>query len=150
MQSINFTNSIKLEVQDLSMLNDGSTTSITTISSMSALGGPPLASTSIINPKKSFSKPATNSDANSVEKIIEFPMRIEQAKSYQQQQYIDVCGSTINHNNNTVVANADLNFPSSKSSHEQFQLSSVYPSVTSLTAEKSKTYSKPPNVSIER
>lgn len=149
MKSMSYTNSIDLEVQDVPAHSLSPT--ITTISSMTASGGPPLPSTSVMNPKMSSST-ATSSAMHSVDKIIEFPSLIERAKSYQQQQYVEMYGSTINHNNNIVLANPGLNFSSSssssKSSHEPFQLSSGYPSVTSLTAEKSKTCSKPPNVSV--
>lgn len=143
MKSISYTNSIDLEVQDRSV--HGLPTSITTISSMTASGGPPLASTAILNAK--MSSTATSSAMHSVDKIIEFPSLIERPKSYQQHQYVDMTGSTINHNNNIVLANSGLNFSSIKNSHEPLQLNSGYSSVSSLTTDKNKTYNKLPNVS---
>lgn len=145
MKSMSYTNSVDLEVQDIKF-NSTIPSSITTISSMTPASGLPLATTSIINPKVTSSTAATNSAMHSVDRIIEFPSLIEKAKSYQQpQQIIDMCsGSTINHNNNIVVANHTLNFAGSTSAAAAaMQLSSSYNAVLSVTGEKPTPKSKP-------
>lgn len=157
---MSYTNSVDLEIQDVTKFPSAHAipTSITTISSMSAAGGPPLATASIVNPKVTSSAAATSSAIHSVDKIIEFPL-IEKTKSYQQQhQLIDVCsGSTVNHNNNIVVANHALNFGNSSGAGKMagidvgnLPLNSTYTAVASLTSnDKSsvKTY-KQSNVSF--
>jgi hypothetical protein len=146
MKSMSYTNSVDMEFQEIKQLHATIPSSITTISSMTPAGGPPLATASIINPKVTSSTAATNSTMHNVDRIIEFPQLIEKAKSYQpQQQIIDMCsGSTINHNNNIVVANHTLNFASSTSS-AAMQLSSNYNAVSSVinTGEKSAPKNKP-------
>ncbi|CRK91545.1 CLUMA_CG005202, isoform B [Clunio marinus] len=138
MKSISYTNTVDLQVQDVSKYSSNPT-SITTISSMTAAGGPPLATASIINPKVTTST-VTSSAIHNVDKIIEFPSLVEKAKSYQpQHQIIDVCsGSTINHNNNIVLANPGLNFDASSGGNGKLgaalQLNSSYNAVASLTS----------------
>lgn len=156
MKPMSYTNSIDLEVQDVSKYPiHGMQTSITTISSMTASGGPPLATASIINPKVTSSTIATSSTIHSVDKIIEFPSLIEKTKSYQQQQQIQYDGSTINHNNNIVLTPAHNSFSLTSSGKlgpmdgASLQLSSSYNAVASLTTNDkvtAKTY-KPPQVS---
>ena len=141
---MSYTNSVDLEIQDSKFPSAHTIpTSITTISSMAAAGGPPLATASIINPKVTSSAAATSSAMHSVDKIIEFPSLIEKAKSYQpQHQLIDVTpGSTINHNNNIVLANHGLNFGGSSGGSKlggidvgNLPLNSTYTAVTSLTS----------------
>lgn len=91
---------------------------------------------------------------HSVDKIIEFPSLVEKTKSYQQQhQIIDVCsGSTINHNNNIVVANHQLNFvgASGGSKLGGIDVGNTCPAVSSLISnDKSsvKSYKQQSNVS---
>lgn len=151
MKAMSYTNSVDLEVQDVSKYHPSTPTSITTISSITASGGIPLATTSIINPKVTSSASATNSTIHSVDKIIEFPSLMD-VKSHQQQQHIiDV--TTINHGNNITLTNHGYSFSSSSVSGKldaaPLQLNPSYNSVASLTSnDKAKTYSnKPPNVS---
>lgn len=154
MKSISYTNRIDLEIQDMSKTQIP--TSTTTTSSITASGGQPLATASIINPKVTSS--ATSSAMHSVDKLIEIPSLIEKGKSYQQQhQMIDIDnGSTINHNNNIVVANHGLNFSSSSGKGGgidggSLQLNSSYSAVSCFTNDKStaKAYlNKQPNVSF--
>lgn len=144
---MSYTNSVDLEVQEPKFINI-IPSSITTISSMSPSGGPPLATTSIINPKVTSSTAATNSTMQQVDEIIKLPSLIEKPKSYQQpQQIIDMCsGSTVNHNNNIVLANHTLNFAGSTSSAATaVQLSCNYNAVSSVinTGEKSAIKNKP-------
>lgn len=136
MKSLSFTNTVDLEVQDVSRYT--MPTSITTIASIAA----PL---------------ATHSSSNSapVDRAIEFrPLTsqpIEHIKSYQQaHQLVEVCaGSTINHNNNVVLANHSLDFGQRKIETASVQLSSQYQAVTSLTNDKSaKSYQKFASVSL--
>lgn len=114
MKSMSYMNSVEMEIEEpLKFLtNDSIPTSITTISSITASGGPPLATHSIINPKVTSSAAAANAAIHSVDKLIEIPSLIEKAKSYQpQRQMIDLCGgSTINHANNIVLTNPTHSF----------------------------------------
>lgn len=160
LKSMSYTNSIDFDLQESKFPSAHTIpTSITTISSMTASGGPPLATASIINPKVTSSAAATSSTMHSVDKIIEFPSLVEKTKSYQQQhQIIDVCsGSTINHNNNIVVANHQLNFVGASGGSKldgidvgNLPLNSTCPAVSSLISnDKSsvKSYKQQSNVS---
>lgn len=161
MKSMSYTNSVDLEIQDMYKFSATHIipTTITTISSITASGDPPLATASIINPKVTSTAAATSSAMHSVDKLIEFPSLIEKVKSHQpQHQIIDITGgSTINHNNNIVVANHALNFGGSGGGKlggidGALQLNSGYNAVTSLTNEKTtaKAYlNKQPNVSFK-
>lgn len=135
-----YRNSIDFEVQDMTK-NSSVPSQITTISSsMTVPGGSPLASASIINTKVSSPATATSSTIHSVDRLIEFPSLVDQ-----QNKMSDVT-TTINHNNNIVLANHSLSFP-----HDPLMLNSQYNAVASLTNEKatSKPYlSKQSNVSI--
>lgn len=157
MQSMSYTNTVDLEVQDMSRYSAHTHPTITTISSITPAGGPPIATASIINPKVTSSAVATSSTMHSVDKIIEFPSLIEKGKMYQQQQQqlIDVYSPGI-HSNNIVVANHELTFSSSTakgfSGLDALPLNPCYNSVTSLTNNEkasAKTYmNKQSNVSI--
>lgn len=138
MKSMSYTNSVDLEVQDLKY--NPLPSSITTISSMIQSGGPPLATTSIVNPKVTSSTSA--SIIHSVDRGIKIPL-IEKAESYHQQQHMEMYGSTINHSNNTVLANAGLVFPGSSSGGLQLQTN--YNAVSSVISngEKSTAKNKP-------
>lgn len=155
MKSMSYTNTVDLEVEDMSRYSSHTHPTITTISSMTPAGGPPIATASIINPKVTSSAVATSSTMHSVDKIIEFPSLIEKGKMYQQQhQLIDVYSSAM-HSNNIVLANQELTFssPSGKgfSGLDALPLNSGYNSVTSLTNNEkalAKTYmNKQSNVS---
>lgn len=152
MKPMSYTNQVNIEFSEVNI-----PTTITTIAAVTPRGGPPLATASIINPKVSCSANTTSTAMHSVDKIIEFPSLME---SYQQQnQIIDMSGSTINHNNNIVLANAGLSFCGSSGGGKMggldtasLQLNSSYTAVTSLTSNEkttAKTYmNKAPNVSF--
>lgn len=129
MKSLSYTNSVDLEVQDVQRYST-MPASITTIASISA----PL---------------ATHSSSNSapVDRAIEFrPLSsqpIEHVRTYQQaHQLVEVCpGSTINHNNNVVLANHSLDFGQRKIETAPVQLNSQYQAVASVTNDKTaKSY----------
>lgn len=136
MKSMSYTNSVDLEVQDTKYSSIPA--SITTISSMSPSGGS-LATPSIINSKMT-------STPTSVDSIIPLSL-LEKSKSYhqaQQAQYVESTGSTINHNNNIVVANQQLSFPGS-STPGQVMLGN-YPSVTSVINNGEKSVKSKPDL----
>lgn len=129
MKSLSFTNTVDLEVQDVPRYS--MPTTITTIASIAA----PLDTHSSFNPAP-------------VDRAIELrsltsSQPIEHIKSYQQaHQLVEVCaGSTINHNNNVVLANHSLDFGQRKIETASVQLNSQYQAVTSLTHDKTaKSY----------
>jgi hypothetical protein len=137
MKSISYTNSIDLEIQDMSKYpaKHPAQTSTTTYSSMSVSGGQPISS--IISAKVPSSTATTSSTIHhSVDKLIEFPL--EQAKSVQQKFQISdslTLGSTVNHHNLKPLANFENN---------ALPLNPSYRAVTSLTSDdktSAKSYS---------
>lgn len=136
-----YRNSVDFEVQDMTK-NSSTPAQITTISSMTVPGSSPLATASIINSKVTSSATASSSAIHSVDRLIEFPSLVDQ-----QNKVADL--TTINHNNNIVLANHNLNF----GVDPPLMLNSTYTAVTSITNEKAtpKPYlNKQSNVSLPR
>lgn len=121
MKSVSYTNSVDLEVQDQSKYSSAPQP-ITTILTMRN------------NEGSSSMNKMSNDSSNAIDKTIQFSSLMEKPSLIQQQFHIDYhsTGSAINHNN-IVVANPGL----SRSVDAPVPLSSVYPSVASLTSEKS-------------
>lgn len=153
MKSLSYTNSVDLEVQDTSKFAQANSmpTSITTMAPLTS-GGSSTANATMVTSKVTSFAGAT---ASSVHSVIELPLNAERtltAKSYQQQHQLhDLTGSTINHNNNIVVANHALNFAAAAVSGKTgvdttpLQLGSTYNAVSSLTQTDKSNYGFPKN-----
>ena len=144
-----YTSKVEMEIP---IDNYPSAHTITTISSITASGGLPLSTASIINSKVTSQALLNNSE--SVDKAIEYTQIMEQPSSYQQKQQLTDgygYGSRINPNNHIVLTNPDHSFSNvGKMDAANLPLNPSYNAVTCLTSNDkstSKVYvNKLPNV----